>query len=134
MGRSFGIGWRQAYNLARVWEVYFRGEKGEYCNQLQNCSLQEVTWYIVASETEAPHFWLAYAEDRKAEDPSYSVADFREEIRIAGAKTDDPLFPESDPQRCRWLRVYCTKLRRVVRPGDCPGCETGVPSTAEAVL
>ncbi len=23
MGRSFGFGWRQAYNLARVWEVYF---------------------------------------------------------------------------------------------------------------
>ncbi len=87
MGRSFGIGWRQAYNLARVWEVYFRGEKGEYCNQLQNCSLQEVTWYIVASETEAPRFWLAYGEDRKAEDPGYSVSDFREEIRIAGART-----------------------------------------------
>ena len=134
MGRSFGIGWRQAYNLARVWEVYFLGEKGEFCNQLQNCSLQEVTWYIVASETEAPRFWLAYGEDRKAEDPGYSVADFREEIRIAGAKQDDPLFPDSDSQRCKWLRVYCTKLRKVVRPGDCPGCDTGVPSTAEAVL
>ncbi len=134
MGRSFSIGWRQAYNLARVWEVYFLGEKGEFCNQLQNCSLQDVTWYIVATETEAPHFWLAYAEDRKAEDTSYSVADFREEIRVAGAKTDDPLFPGSESQRCRWLRVYCTKLQRVVRPGDCPGCETGVPSTAEAVL
>ena len=32
MGRSFGIGWRQAYNLALVWEEYFRGEKGEFCN------------------------------------------------------------------------------------------------------
>ena len=134
MGRGFGIGWRQAYNLARVWEVYFRGEKGEFCNQLQNCSLQEVTWYIVSSETEAPHFWLTYADDRKAEDPSYSVSDFREEIRIAGAHKEDPLAPGSDTQRCRWLRVYCTKLRKVVRPGDCPGCETGVPSTAEAAL
>ncbi len=101
MGRSFGIGWRQAYNLARVWEVYFLGEKGEFCNQLQNCSLQEVTWYIVASEANAPHFWLAYAEDRKAEDPSYSVADFREEIQIAGASRDDPSAPGSDAPRCR---------------------------------
>ncbi len=101
---------------------------------MQNCSLQEITWYIVASETEAPHFWLAYGEDRKAEDPGYSVADFREEISIAGAKKDDPQFPEGDSQRCRWLRVYCTKLRKVVRPGDCPGCDTGVPSTAEAAL
>ena len=134
MGRSFGIGWRQAYNLARVWEVYFLGEKGEFCNQMQNSTLQEITWYIVASETNAPHFWLAYGEDRKAEDPGYSVADFREEISIAGAQKDDPQFPESDSQRCRWLRVYCAKLSRVVRPGDCPGCDTGVPSTAEAAL
>ncbi len=131
MGRSFGIGWRQAYNLARVWEVYFLGEKGEFCNQMQNCSLQEVTWYIVASQTDAPHFWLAYADDRKAEDPGYSVADFKEEIRIAGAKKEDPLFPNNDSQRCRWLRVYCMKLRRVVRPGQCPGCDTGVPSIEE---
>ena len=114
--------------------MYFRGEKGEYCNELQNCSLQEVTWYIVASETEAHHFWLACGEDRRAEDSGYSVADFREEIRIAGANKEDPLAPGSDTQRCRWLRVYCTKLRRVVRPGDCPGCDADVPSTPEAVL
>src|SRR4030042_791845 len=121
MGRSFGIGWRQAYNLARVWEVYFLGEKGEFCNQMQNSTLQEVTWYVVASQTDAPHFWLAYADDRKAEDPGYSVADFKDEIRIAGAKKEDPLFPESDSQRCQWLRVYCMKLRRGGRPGPCPG-------------
>ena len=42
MGRSFGIGWRQAYNLARVWEVFFKGEEGTSCNQLQS-SLEEST-------------------------------------------------------------------------------------------
>ncbi|MEE8384314.1 MAG: HNH endonuclease, partial [Dehalococcoidia bacterium] len=132
MGRSFGIGWRQAYNLAQVWEVFFLGEKGQFCNQLQNSTLQEVTWYIVASQTDVPHFWLAYADDRKAEDPGYSVTDFKDEIGIAGANKEDPLFPESDSQRCQWLRVYCMKLRRVVRPGQCPGCDTGVPSIQEA--
>ncbi len=51
----------------------FSGEDGQFCNQLQNSTLQEVTWYIVASQTNAPQFWLAYAEDRKAENPSYSI-------------------------------------------------------------
>ena len=35
MGRSFGIGWRQAYNLARVWDTFFRDEEGEFCSQMQ---------------------------------------------------------------------------------------------------
>jgi len=26
-------------------------------------------------------------------------------------------------ERCRWLRVFCTKLGRTVRPGECPGCD-----------
>ena len=95
-------------------------------------ALQEVTWYVVASQTDAPHFWPAHADDRKAEDPGYSVADFKEEIHIAGAKKEDPLFPDNDSQRCRWLRVYCMKLMRVVRPGQCPGCDTGVPTIEEA--
>jgi len=133
MGRAFGIGWRQAYNLARVWESFFMGKDGQFCNQMQNSTLQEVTWFVVATETEAPHFWLAYAEDRKAEYPGYSISDFRDEISIAGAKKDDPYAPGGDTQRCQWLRVYCTKLRRVVRPGECPGCEEPAPSVKEAV-
>ena len=134
MGRTFGIGWRQAYNLARVWQVFFLGEGGEFCNQLQNCALQEVSWYIFASQTDGPHFWLAYADDRKAEDPTYSVSEFREEIRIAGASVDDsPVNHSGASQRCQWLRVYCVKLRRVVRPGDCPGCDAQAPSIQEAL-
>ena len=74
MGKTFGIGWRQAYNLARVWQTFFIGEDGQFCNQLQNCALDEVSWYITTAETDDPKFWLAYAEDRKAEHPFYTVA------------------------------------------------------------
>ncbi len=134
MGRSFGIGWRQAYNLARVFETFFLGQENEFCNRLQNSPLQESTWYVLACETREPRFWLAYAEDRKAEDPSYMVADFREEIRAAGARKESDGYPSEDGGRCRWLRVYCAKLGRVVSPGRCPGCDLGVPQVQEAVL
>ena len=131
MGRTFGIGWRQAYNLARVWETFFKGPDGEFCNQLQDCSLEESTWFVLASETQAPHFWLQYADDRKAFDPAYSTWDFKEEIRAAGAKEDsDPDGSGEDGKRCRWLRVYCEKLDQIVRPGQCPGCDV-LPSIKE---
>jgi len=132
MGRSFGIGWRQAYNLARVWETFFRDEEGQFCIQMQNSALPEVTWYVQASQTDAPQFWLGWAEDRNAEDPGYSVADFKDDINAAGASTGAAPLPRSESEGCRWLRVYCIKLKRVARPGDCPGCDTGVPAIAEA--
>ena len=131
MGRSFGIGWRQAYNLARVWQTFFKGENDEFCNQLQNCSLQEVTRYIVASETNGPHFWLAYAEDRKAVDPSYSIRDFKNEIEIAGARSEESACGSgSSSKTCRWLSAFCSKLDRIVKPGECPGCDL-LPSIEE---
>ena len=133
MGRSFGIGWRQAYNLARVWDTFFSDEEGQFCNQLQNSALSEVTWYIQASQTDSPQFWLAWAEDRNAEDPGYSIADFKDDVNAAGAGTGAAPPPRSESESCRWLRVYCIKLKRVARPGDCPGCDTGIPAIAEAV-
>jgi hypothetical protein len=133
MGRTFGIGWRQAYNLAKVWEVFFLGEDGAFCNQMQSCSLQEVTWYIVASQTDAPQFWLAYAEDRKAENPSYTISDFREEIRAAGAQREgfEPP-PDGEKPRCRWLKTYCMKLGRVVQSRECTRCDIPTSSPEEA--
>ena len=124
MGRSFGIGWRQAYNLARVWQTFFTNDSGEFCNQLQNCSLEESTWYVVASETQMPQYWLHFAEDQKASDPTYSIADFKEDIKLAGAGMEqDPNGTRPAGKRCQWLRVYCEKLDQVVRPGQCPGCD-----------
>ena len=53
-------------------------------------------------------------------------ADFREEIRAAGAASEPQALPGDG--RCRWLRVYCAKLGRVVSPGRCPGCDEAVPA------
>jgi hypothetical protein len=131
MGSTFGIGWRQAYNLARVWEVFFLGEEGQLCIQMQNRPLQEVTWYVVASQTDAPHFWLAYAEDQKAEQPSYSISDFREDVHAAGAKREDPQAPNGHGSQCRWLRTYCAMHGKVVRPAECRGCDNKAYSTEE---
>ncbi len=133
MGRSFGIGWRQAYNLARVWSTFALNPDDEFCNQLQNSPLEESTWYVLAAETSAPHFWLEYAEDQKAFDPSFSTSDFRDQIRLAGAKEDPDADGSRPPgQRCRWLRVYCEKLDQIVSPGKCPGCDV-IPSIQEAL-
>ena len=102
MGTTFGIGWRQAYNLAKVWEVFGRGEEGELCIRLQDRSLQEVTWYIIASQTNDPHFWLGYAEDQKAQKPSYSIADFKADLAVAGGAVEDEVLAKPSP--CSWLQ------------------------------
>ncbi len=120
MGSTFGIGWRQAYNLARVWDVFFREEDDEVCNRMQNCPLQEVTWYIVASQTNDPHFWLAYADDQKAQKPSYSIADFKADLAIAGGAVEDEVLAKSKP--CSWLQMYCTERGETVSPQICRAC------------
>jgi hypothetical protein len=134
MGRTFGIGWRQAYNFVRVWDTFFKGDNGEFCNRLQSCSLQESTWYVVATETEAPHYWLGYAEDQKAVDPSYAIADFRQDINLAGARAEQESVGTHEPgKRCQWLRAYCEKLERSVRQGECPGCDVLTNPITEAL-
>lgn len=120
MGSTFGIGWRQAYNLARVWDVFFLGGEGGVCNRMQNCSLQEVTWYIVATQTNDPHFWLGYAEDQKAQKPSYSIADFKAELAIAGGAVEDEVLAKPSP--CSWLQMYCTERGEPVSPQICRAC------------
>ncbi len=125
MGTSFGIGWRRAYDLARAWEAFFLGREGEVCTQLQSSALQEVSWYVVAAAADNPPFWLAYAEDRKAEQPSYTIADFRDEIAAAGAAacTGGPCGSAPDESGpCRVVRVYCNRSRRVIPATGCTAC------------
>ena len=46
--------------------------------------IDQPSWYVVAAtETDDPDQWLPYAQDRKAEDLRYSVADFRRDIEEA---------------------------------------------------
>jgi hypothetical protein len=125
MGRTLGMGWRQAYNLARVWDTFFVRPDGEFCNRLQNSALEESTWYVAASCTSDPQFWLAYGEDRKAEQPSYTIADFRSEIAAAGAAlsagvASGCVAAESGP--CRIVRVYCNRSRKVIPTTGCSAC------------
>lgn len=47
------------------------------------------SFYVVAGETDAPAEWVAWAEDRKAENPAYSVRDLRTDI-----EQDSHLFTE----------------------------------------
>lgn len=82
-----------------------------------------MTWYIAAAETDDPKFWLAYAEDRKAENPYYTVADLRDEIRLVGARREATQAQSTGSLKCRWVRVYCARLDQVVAPDRCPGCE-----------
>ena len=42
----------------------------------------------------------------------------------------DALRHAAGGQSCRWLRAYCTKLERVVRQGECEGCDV-LPSIEE---
>ncbi len=75
MGRSFGIGWRQAYKLARVWQTFFTNERRPILQSIAKFTLEEVTWYIVARpRPRCPQYWLHYAEDRKAADPGYTIS------------------------------------------------------------
>ena len=84
MGQAFGIGWRQAYNLARVWEVFFMGHGRPILQS--NAKFNSPGSHLVRRghrDQKRLTFWLAYAEDRKAEYPGYSISDFRDEISIA---------------------------------------------------
>ena len=82
IARGFGISRRQAQKYALVWKVFFAGDGGEENVNIEVFPLDRPSWYIVAAtETNEPEKWLAYAQDRKEEDPRYSVTAFRRDIR-----------------------------------------------------
>jgi hypothetical protein len=85
IARRFEIGLRHAQKYALVWKTFFapEPETGENVN-IDAIFLEEPSWYVVAAtESPEPHRWLAYAQDRKAQDPRYSVFAFRREISLA---------------------------------------------------
>ena len=84
IARRFEISLRQAEKYALVWKVFFAGDGGEENVNVDAFCLEESSWYVVAAtETRDPEKWLAYAQDRKAEDARYSVAWFRRDIHRA---------------------------------------------------
>ena len=150
IAKTFGIGLRQAEKYALVWRTFFAGsgqggvgnksdeepEKQENVN-IDVFSLEEPSWYVVAaSETKEPEKWLAYAQDRKAEDPRYSVTALRQDILNArqfdGFNHDGDADQKLEPKvclptltqrACPWIKPFCVRSGKPVAVEACGGCE-----------
>jgi len=136
--RKFEISLRHAQKYALIWKVFFapNQENGESVN-VDAILLNEPSWYVVAAtESPEPHHWLAYAQDRKVQDPRYSVSAFRREIhsaRILEGMSD--LLEARDTshnngsrwelwQQCPWVRLFCVHSGRALPVGqECDTCE-----------
>jgi hypothetical protein len=139
IARQFEIGIRQAEKYALVWRTFFeRDATGEDPQDLTNTNsvnvdaifLEEPSWYVVAAtESPAPQQWLAYAQDRKAENPRYSIGDFRSDIQSVYPPTVNDLAPVGDAEerrqrwsRCPWVEPFCTRDGRPIPVEEC-GCD-----------
>jgi hypothetical protein len=137
IARRFEISLRQAQKYALVWKVFFAGDGQQENVDVDAIVLDEPSWYVVAaSETEKPEQWLAYAQDRKQEDPSYSISNFRRDILTA--KVAEPNshgdgdtkgqarpagLPELGPRPCPWVRAFCTRSGKPIQLEQCGDCE-----------
>ncbi len=129
IARRFGISLNMAEKYVRVWREFFtEGEREEIFN-VEDIFLEEPSWYVVAAtESPEPQRWLAYAQDRKAESPRYSISDFRREIQQA-VGADIRILEEPRPQppdpaarvpwECPWVKPYCTRSGKPVLAEDC---------------
>lgn len=134
IARRFEIGIRQAQKYALVWKVFFtRQSEGESVN-IDAIVLDEPSWYVVAAtETKEAEKWLAYAQDRKMEDPRYSVVAFRRDIRwarliqgIGDAKEvqwPDAKLTMPNSWTCPWVKVLCTQSGKPIPFRECRDCE-----------
>ena len=137
IARRFEISLRQAQKYALVWKVFFAQEEGGENVNVDAILLDEPSWYVVAaSETKDPEQWLAYAQDRKMEDPRYSVSAFRQDIQQAGATP--PALDSQGPQvqqqpgvdlprlegrACPWIKRFCVYSGKPVPLSECQDCE-----------
>jgi hypothetical protein len=131
IARSFEVSLRQAQKYALVWSLFFErnGESDPSGETIDADSaksvnvdaflLDEPSWYLVAaSESPDPRRWLAYAQDKKAERPGYSISEFRREIQRAVQADGSAIHA---PARevisvvplinwtCPWVKPYCTR-------------------------
>jgi len=88
VARGFSISREWARKLADAWESV------EPSTRIDGDLPLAKSFYIEAGQTTNPPLWIAHAEDRKAENPTYSVRDFRADI-----EQDQHLFadPVADP-------------------------------------
>jgi hypothetical protein len=139
VARRFEISPRQAEKYALVWRTSEPGAPLKNVN-VDEIVLDEPSWYVVAaSESPEPATWLAYAQDRKLEDPRYSVAAFRRDIQAArrsgeglvgnaSIRADD--FDSRPSWHCPWVRPYCTRGGTPVPVEDCRDCDVAAHSAA----
>ena len=135
IARRFEIGIRQAQKYALVWKMFFNHDGEEENVNIDAISLDEPSWYVVAAtETREPEKWLAYAQDRKAADPRYSVAAFRRDIQISRLiqgvgdekETQQEAFELPDLRNswgCPWVRLFCIHTGTSVHYRECEGCD-----------
>jgi hypothetical protein len=142
IARRFETSLRQAEKYALVWRLFFASDEAEGSDgreaknvNVDAFSLEEPSWYVVAAtESPEPQRWLAYAQDKKAESPRYSISDFRREIQQA-AGADIRVLEEPRPQppepavripwECPWVKPYCTRSGKPVLAEDCR-CEAAL--------
>jgi len=138
ISRKFEISLRHAQKYALIWKTFFApgSENGESVN-IDAILLDEPSWYIVAAtESPDPHRWLSYAQDRKVQDPRYSVVAFRREIRLARINEGmadvmeaRDLLPDNGNRwglwhQCPWIRLFCIHSGRPLPLGqECENCE-----------
>ena len=134
IARRFEIGIRQAQKYALVWKVFFQRDGQEENVNIDAIVLDQPSWYVIAAtETKEPEKWLAYAQDRKQEDPRYSVAAFRRDVQRSNIENDahnnnfldepDVPLPMVVRQDCPWLRLVCVESGRLVPIEDCNDCQ-----------
>ncbi|MEE8372470.1 MAG: hypothetical protein V3R87_01865, partial [Dehalococcoidia bacterium] len=138
IARKFEISLRHAQKYALIWKLFFAQDQddGESVN-VDAILLNEPSWYVVAAtESPEPHQWLAYAQDRKVQDPRYSVSAFRRDIRVSlmmDGIADVLQVGDAPPatgnrwelwQRCPWVRLHCVQSGRPLPVGqECDACE-----------
>ena len=134
IARRFEISLRHAQKYALVWKVFFNRHGEQENVNIDAILLDEPSWYVVAvTETKEPEKWLAYAQDRKMEDPRYSVFTFRRDILLSNfiqgvadakeAQESDSTLPTHDSWRCPWIRLLCMHSGKPVPFRDCADCQ-----------
>src|SRR4029450_1532835 len=137
IARRFEIGIRQGEKYALVWGTFFESDASPEDSEARGNSvnvdaifLEEPSWYVVAAtESPAPHKWLAYAQDRTAENTRYSISDFPSDIHSVHPPSKEDLLPGGDAGdkrsrwlRCPWVERFCTRNGTPIPVEEC-GCD-----------
>ena len=132
VARCFEVGLRHAQKYSLVWRLFFKDETQNV--KIDVFSLEEASWYVIAAtETDKPHTWLAYAQDRKAQNPQYGVSAFRRDIQMSrwmqgvGDVKDpagqDELGITAPSWRCPWVELRCLQSGKPVPRSECQDCD-----------